>query len=429
MIRPLHMWIILLVVFILLCYFLSKSSDKEKRKRYNILYNLSGGNFDKEAKEALETIDKIDNKTPIDEYRAGNILEYNVLQGIVDGHTEPNRMPLDAMLVRYTRAVGDLGEHRDELIGQIRGGGKEFDEVMAMMNHVEELVGRVADDLTNPIAVGFLNVVATEAPLIRQDITRQRKELAATDAKDKSEVINNYFTQSKTWTSDPQNVHDSSVNMNLRDTINRIKYTCPTHITPNHSINETTAFAKSYATGNKYDKVIKALNVIKDNGYNSTLNENEANIFMYVWERSKLPENEKNATLMKEAMIDALVDCNDTNGLVCMNGRCGRLISALTLLDYDEETGKTFTTQMIRNKIFDEVNKMIAQEINTAKSSSDSHTQLVGKYYDGDIDTAPDDTEFRQNIERKIDIIIGEEAKQLSSTQIESIKNECMAAF
>lgn len=392
-----------------------------------MLYNLSGGNFDKNAKEALNTIDKIEKKTPLDDYRAGNILEYNVLQGIVEGHTEPNRMPLDAMLVRYTRAVGDLGQHRDELVGQIRGGGKEFDDVIAMMNHIEELVGRVADDLANPVAAGFLNVVATEAPLIRQDITRQRRELAAENASDKSEAIDNYFTHSKTWTSDPQNVHDSSVNINLRDTIGRIKSTSSPHITPTHSINEATEYAKSHK--NKYDKVMKALKVIKENGFNSTLNENEADVFMYVWERSKLPENEKNAELMKEAVIDALVDCNDTYGLVCMNGRCGRLISSLALLDYDENTGKTLTTQMIRNKIFDEVNKMIAIEIDTAKTSGDSNTQLVGKYYAGDIDTPPDDTEFRQNIERKIDIIIGEEAKQLTPVQIDSIKAECMAAF
>jgi NifU-like protein involved in Fe-S cluster formation len=415
------------VVFIILCYFSAKSSDKDKRKRYNILYNLSSGNFDNKAKEALDTIDKIEHKTPIDEYRAGNILEYNVLQGIVEGHTEPNRMPLDAMLVRYTRAVGDLGQHRDELVGQIRGGGKDFDDVLAMMNHIEELVGRVTDDLTNPVAVGFLNVVATEGPLIRQDITRQRREIAAEGAQDKSEAIDNYFTQSKTWTSDPQNVHDSSVNINLRDTIGRIKSTCSTHITPTHSINEAIEFAKSYK--DKNDKIMKALKVIKENGFNSTLTENEADVFMYVWERSKLPENEKNSDLMKEAVIDALVDCNDTYGLVCMNGRCGRLISSLALLDYDEDTSKTLTTQMIRNKIFDEVNKMIAMEINTAKTSSDSHTQLIGKYYAGEIDMTPDDSEFRQNIERKIDIIIGEEAKQLTPIQINSIKTECMAAF
>src|SRR3972149_2849747 len=123
---------------------------------------------------------------------------------------------------------------------------------------------------------------------------------------------------------------------------------------------------------------------------------------MYVWERTKIHENEKKSRLMKEAVIDALVDCNEATGLVCMNGRCGRLIESLTLLDYDKDIGKTQTNEMIRNQVFDEVKKMIDSEINSAKISADPVLQQVGKYYAAEIDTPGDDTEFKKNIELKV---------------------------
>lgn len=422
-----------------------RNPDEAKRSTAATMYNKSGGNFDKEAKVALEEINKIKKPTATDDYRAGNILEFNVLQGHIDGHADATRMPLDAMLTRYTRAVGELGRQVGEheaLIRRLPTAAAIDIEVpfgvmilppdaLTMMNHLDELVELVADDiLANPIAAGFINVVATEGPVIKQVSIAERKARARATAQSKVEEVDNYLEKSREWKSDPQNVHDSSVNSGLRDTIARIKRTCPATRTPQHSLDEAEKFMQTYLRGEKLTGAKTVLDVIRSAGYNTSLNESEANVFMYVWERAALPENEKNSKLIKEAVADALADSIDAHGHpVCMNGRCGRLIEALTLLDYDKETSAVLTTEMIRNNVFDEVRKMFDTEIEHAKTSEDPTMRQVGKYYAGESDDPVDDKIFRENIEKKIDIIIGEVAKDLSPVQLESLRKECVAAL
>jgi hypothetical protein len=430
----LHIFIIVIVLLIIYYAFLHKN-DNRKREIYEELYNTSRGDFDNNAEEAINTINKINERTPLDEYRAGNIIEYNILQGHIDRRTQPNRMPLDAMLVRYTRAIGDIGRQRELETTIVRGGrprNNTFADatIVTMVNHIDEIVERIFNEIDDPneIEIGFMTVAANNTPEIRTKAIDERKKNAEEDAETKEEYIDKYLTSSKTHNSDPQNVHDSTVNVNLRETVNIIKSTCISQ-TPERCIDE----ARTYAKGNsKEDLINQALDVIAQGGYNGTLEESEKNIFMYVWERSKLRANEKNKKNIQDSVINALADCHENGGVVCMNGRCGRLLESLTLLDYDENVGKAQTVEMIRNNIFDEVRKMIEQEIDYAKGSSDPLMQNIGQYYAGDLGIEPDkytETEFKKTIENKIDIILGQYSNKLSKVQLDSLKEECLAVI
>ena len=105
-----------------------------------------------------------------------------------------------------------------------------------------------------------------------------------------------------------------------------------------------------------------------------------------VWNRAEHPENKKNKELIKQAIFDNLVDCwerdifgNDT--IVCVTGRSTRVLSSLTLLDFDESNWSVKKFEEFKNDIFKKVKIIILDNAKEATYSNNIDLQNAGKTY------------------------------------------------
>jgi hypothetical protein len=99
-----------------------------------------------------------------------------------------------------------------------------------MVHRIEDLNwhllgGADDDEEIQHILFGFNNTIATHAPVVRREIVEERLKNAIDSSNTKAEAIDKYFDAASQVKSDSQNVHDSKVNNDLRDTLRRLKST------------------------------------------------------------------------------------------------------------------------------------------------------------------------------------------------------------
>lgn len=196
----------------------------------------------------------------------------------------------------------------------------------------------------------------------------------------KKDVLKTYF-EPRVVTSDPQNIHDSNVQNDVRNIFSRILQ--------KNMDDELSIGAQNYRKFTMADihDAIKSHN-FKDNalkdramtlyGFMSQPNEvmnldsTENEVLLAVWQRIHSPENEPKRQALKDAFMDALANGFDVNNEgvfkeVCVNGRCNRLLNSLTLLDEDPNISKPIkTTEILRNEVFSKSFKIIQNELDRA---------------------------------------------------------------
>lgn len=208
------------------------------------------------------------------------------------------------------------------------------------------------------------------------------KAISNKDAKTKIKKIENYNNISQTNHLDTQNVHDSAVNSNLRDTYdiilgdvnNILKF-------------ESTEFIHDYIDDMKDFDATKKKNAKKtldrmmsSNSKISAANNDTENTVLYnVWNRANHSENIKNgnSTNIKNAIVEALADCVEDDNVVCSGGRSARIIASLATIDIDQTMGKVVTKQAYRNEVFKLATESLNREVQKDLKSSDSD---VSKY-------------------------------------------------
>lgn len=193
-----------------------------------------------------------------------------------------------------------------------------------------------------------------------------------------------YYKDIQKHNNDSQNVHNSQIILSLRKKYNRLldlndvnnndqtKELIRAGFTQQEieksRMLDTNNQIKIYAKNNLSDQNIQKINDVlaeieKNNNITSIsdisnkldkpINENW--ILNLVWERINHNDNKDHVNEMKTALIDQLLDCvqsnnavdimvqmfingdviENNNNIVCINGRVGRLLSSLTLLDSD----------------------------------------------------------------------------------------------
>lgn len=420
--------IVIILSLIILIFYTVKNSDKKRRTQYNELYNGSSGNYDASAENALKLIQEIKDKQPEDNFRAGNLLEFNLLQ---EDFINTPPAPVVDMMNQYAETVRGIGEsinHTnsiDEIPGRI--------DPIYMLDHITEVRNNMPDRLINTeVGIEFNNAVAT-APVIRKEKIREKKKEAVKESRNKRDEAKYYLEKSKSHTTDPQNVHDSSVNTDLRKTIEELKKTYPNNGSYESSIKEIKSYMNTlHLEPDKRQKADKALLLASNNNWIFTLNSSEGNILSMVWERAKHPQNEENANAIRTAVVDALADCIDKKGTnVCINGRCGRYLESLTTLDFSDDTGKAQTSEMYKNEIFSMTKQIIDDELKNAEKSSDPNMKLLVDAYNGkDVEVpAQTDKKFKENVYDRIDRVIQGYSEKLSAIQLENIRAQCKEAI
>ncbi len=396
-------------LIILLCaiyYFAKKYSRRRKRNRICKNQQSSNGTFDEPARAALRELATIDDPNVDDRFTRATIIHRNVVAG--HDRREFARVVADD----YTVVLAGIAE------------AEEIDQDF-ILHQIEDFHGQYAAG--NPGFANFTNAVGT-IPETRNKIAHDRRERAVANAATQVEAITMALDDATKYTNDPQNVHDHTVNNELRKTLHKLKST--------YRGDEETCFkeAYNYIDGpyrrefpEKATRARTTLDRIRHGEHISTYNDTESNIFAYTWDRANHPANRDNKKLMHEAIANAMADSVENNGLVCVNGRTSRMLNSLVTLDHDESVGSAMTFGAYRNQIFQDVKAIIKREIDKGKKSEDDWTVAAATAYEagGSSNDADADVVFKDDIKKEITAHVDSFADKLNEKERSDIKNEC----
>lgn len=431
--------VILLIAFYVLTCHTVKRKRVHRRRKYRHLYQVSNGAYDESARQALDTIRQIDTPTAEDEFTAGAIVELNKNNGDMRRATVADG---EEVLRRYRATLMDLFEHPEQ----------ERDiNPLFMVDYIGGFIERNERDLQAwPDGGQFMQVYAQTAPDIRGDNIEQRRVEAAQAASNRIEFVDEFLKHSKTHTNDPQNVHDSAVNNSLRRTMERLRGTTVAK-PPRACIDEARDFIESsdLSPGRKA-RALRALDSISIGSFNSTIGSTDTDVFSVVWSRADEHANAAKSKLMREAVVESLADfydplkdengqsLRDTSGEiqynqnpVCVNGRCGRMLESLVLLDHDDQVGGAQTLEQHKNDIMESVKSALHREIEAAKTSDDEDLRNLAKSYeDPNVTVKPEvETQFRETVKKEIDVIVDAKKEVIGETAAATIKQEAYAAI
>jgi hypothetical protein len=109
-----------------------------------------------------------------------------------------------------------------------------------------------------------------------------------------------------------------------------------------------------------------------------------------------------------------------------LNGRCGRVLSSLVTLDYNTEVGSAMTLEAYRNQIFSETSKIIAEEVETAKSSNNPKLRQAAEAFDsGDNTDEAGDQMLKERIQRAVDKNVMSYSDKVPFQDLQIIQREC----
>jgi len=353
-------FVLVVAVIVIVWYF-----AKGKSRRAHRLINESSGTFDDKAQKSLRLFDSIARPTAQDYFQRANIVRYNIMQN------EP--MPPAA----HARV-------HDDYINAVN--------LLSSDDNVDFIAAQVTSFGMNP---PMLNAV--KAAAVRKKAKSARK-------------FGDGLTAAIQYTNDAQNVHDTKVSKYLRETFRKINAKRP-------SWDICRAEIISLVPPERIERVERVLNTIDLNNYISTIGAYEIDVVCAVWGRAAL-----NATCnqIKQAVIDALVDCVENNNVVCINGRVGRIINSLALLDFDPSISQhgAMTLEAYRNQIFHETKVIVDGAIDAAN-------EPVRKYYLENGPETQDIKPFREDLRKRIDKNLEKYDDKLTPVEIDTVRAEC----
>lgn len=159
-----------------------------------------------------------------------------------------------------------------------------------------------------------------------------------------------------------------------------------------------------------------------------SIGDTDQNILVRTWTRMNEPVNVANSTALKDMLIDNLADCQEHGSMVCPNGRAGRILGSLVLLDANPRMSQVQTSNQYRNEALDFARITHENLVKKYAASSNADDQALAKSLGGDsVASATDATKarFKAEYEKTIDNYIAEKKTNLPST----IKNDIMAAL
>lgn len=259
----------------------------------------------------------------------------------------------------------------------------------------------------------------------------QNRQLAAETASNRAEFVDNYLTGLTQYTSDPQNVHDSAVNNDLRGMLGAIRAANGrggVKLNTGQYEAEIRAAIATLPQGKK-SAALATLAAMSANNYVSTFDASERDILHTVWSRTHHPDNAGNEQNVRAAIVEALADASQGGNTVCINGRCGRVIDSLARIDRDSTFDGAKTSEAYRNQIFDETRKMIDDRIVNLRNDP-TMTELARSYEDPSVEVPAEQSErFRSEMTQSINTLVDGYKDKLSEAQLDKVRSEAIAAI
>lgn len=241
-------------------------------------------------------------------------------------------------------------------------------------------------------------------PTTDPDMHQLLDELAGMQPIDPPPVsLEERLVAAKSYVSDSENTHDSSVNIRINESLRRLASTTPL-IVPVDDLQLLEAgvppiVISTIATGTPC----------------VTFNDmSDKDVLHLVWNRIHVPANQYRYHDLFRALVDALKSCCVADSVVCVNGRIARLVESLTLIDYDPEVGQAVSTQDIRNAVLEECQRALTSELERLRESDpDLYSRILND---------EDDSQFGQTFKVQVDTILDAYRHRLTSLNHQSIK-------
>jgi hypothetical protein len=379
-----------------------KIHGEDRNQRLTRVYfnNIRGEDFDEEAANVLQYGEAIDNPRAIDHYRVGAVYLLNA-QNPREAH-----------------------RHFTQALTQIINGTVDAREAPFILDRIEDFRDHFVDfnDIEDlPIQRALYAHFENQNRLI-QHVNKEKKNISTDDPNFKQKTI----LARQEWQSDSQNVHDAAIYEELKNQINTIRdenrkiKDIQLH-DYNEAINWLRVRYRDYPEKlHDIDKVVQTIGQNYPVGIVPGIHEKD--IITAIWQRTYDPENSKNATSMREALGDAMLDCVERGHLVCMSGRTSKVWQALARLDKNEEMGVLKTKQAIRNEIYQKAAKIVDDFIGENGSAS----QVLKEAYNKN-DNTEQVQELIETMKNRIDELRDEYQNHMNKDQLQSIIEECKA--
>jgi hypothetical protein len=341
----------------------------------------------------------------------GNNEDADAALGLLQAIARPTQEDhfMRAELMRYNRFENDMANIQAAILGDI----------------IQHYMAAAADN-TVPMDIPrifVINRLEDFVPLMQglgpaveqaraQDIaTRQQEAVANTDTK--IDALHEYFENATTYTNDRQSVHDSKANDDLRKSLRAIQ----------KEVDVTAMITEAHMYLNGNAPATAALAKMAEGNHIGTLGTTEDRVFALVWARSHAPGNDPED--IRNAIRLALEDCWENGHLVCINGRCGRVIGALVGIDVNPEIN-VMTTEAYRNQIYQECIKLIDATLAEAKQTEEMRV-AADAYYD-DVEPEPEQAaRLRDRLRKRIDILV-DSYTNFTIDERQRLKEECYIA-
>lgn len=190
-------------------------------------------------------------------------------------------------------------------------------------------------------------------------------------------ALQDNFFRARPVYNDPQNVHDPAVVNHIQAIYNRIKGYNQRHnfgkrddqilAELEQTISEHPAFV-----GDGRARALQAYRTMLGGNAITSLNSNDTQVMLEVYKRVISPENADNRDDLQKAFMESLADSVEADAqgrqhLVCVTGRCSRVLGSLTLLDRDEIVSRPpMTTEMVRNEALSKAGTIVKQALEAA---------------------------------------------------------------
>lgn len=190
-------------------------------------------------------------------------------------------------------------------------------------------------------------------------------------------VLQDNFFRARPVYNDPQNVHDPAVVNHVQAIYNRISSGNRRH---DFGRRDDELLAELEDVINRYDgfdddtrdRALQAYRTMLTGNAITALNSNDTQVMLEVYKRILSPENSNNRNELQKAFLESLADSVETDSqgrrhLVCVTGRCSRVLGSLTLLDHDEIVSRPpMTTEMVRNEALARAGSIVKQALEEA---------------------------------------------------------------
>lgn len=302
--------VVVVLVFILIWVYSRKAKREKKTNHKNDIPDgydrLEGYERDK-AVEVINQIEQKEQKNELDHYRLGELKMFNI------GDVEA--------VENYEHAL-NLIQHR-----QIANLNVDDDDTYNMQMFIADRIRDNARMLANRPLEQRANFVAGQIPV---------------------------KLNSSTWISDSQNVHDSTLNAEVKEQYLKM-------VEQNGEIDVAQNMREIYKwaeTRQDCDKINAALYAMNRGATSPSLSgDNETLLLAHAWERIK---HSKNAEEIKGALGQQLADAE----LVCLDGRIGRVISSFAI--FDPEIGVVKNKETYRHEMMDQMGVIVRKAVENA---------------------------------------------------------------